>query len=115
MDGLPLELYLGLPQSKFPKGNQPWIFTGRADAEAEALILWPPDAKSPLTGKDSDAEKDCRQEEKRTTEDEMVGWDHLFNGHELSKLREMVKDREARCAAVGSVQSLSCVPLFATP
>ena len=58
MDGLPLELYLGLPQSKFPKGNQPWIFTGRADAEAEALILCPPDAKNPLIGKDSDAGKD---------------------------------------------------------
>ena len=98
-----------------PKGYQPWIFIGRADAEAEAPILWPPDAKSPLIGKDPDAEKDCRQEEMRTTEDEMVGWYHLFNGHELSKLREMVKDREARCTAVGSVQSLSCVLLFAAP
>ena len=58
MDGLPLELYLGLPQSKFPTGNQSWIFIGRADAEAEAPILCPPDAKSPLIGKDSDVGKD---------------------------------------------------------
>ena len=55
-----------------PKGNQPWIFTRRTDAEA--LILWPPDAKSWLTGKDPDAGKDGRQEEKGVTEDEMVGW-----------------------------------------
>ena len=59
-----------------PKGNQSWIFIGRNDAEAEALILWPPDVKNWLIGKDPDAEKDWRQEEKGTTEDEMVGW-HL--------------------------------------
>ena len=57
-----------------PKGNQPWIFIGRTDAEAETLILWPPDAKNQLTGKDPDAGKDWRQEEKETTEDEMIGW-----------------------------------------
>ena len=56
-----------------PKGNKPWIFIGRTDAEAEAPILWPPDMKSWLTGKDPDAEKDWGQEEKRVTEDEMVG------------------------------------------
>ena len=55
-----------------PKGNQFWIFTGRTDAEAEALILWPPDAKSWLIGKDTDARKDWRQEEKGAVEDEMV-------------------------------------------
>ena len=55
-----------------PKGNQSWIFTERTDADAEALILWPPDAKSRLTGKDPDAEKEWRQEEKGETEDEMV-------------------------------------------
>ena len=55
------------------KGNQPWIFAGRTDAEAEAQILWPPDAKSRLIGKDPDAGKNWRQEEKETTEDEMVG------------------------------------------
>ena len=55
-----------------PKGNQPWIFIGRTDAEAEASILWPPDAKSHFFGKDPDAGKDWRQNEKRATEDEMV-------------------------------------------
>ena len=64
-----------------PKGNQPWIFTGRTDAEA--LILWPPDAKNWLIGKDPDARKDWMQEEKGTTEDEMVGWHHWLNGHEF--------------------------------
>ena len=54
-----------------PKGNQPWIFTGRTDAEAEAPVVWPPDAKSRLIRKDPDAGKDWRQEEKRATEDEM--------------------------------------------
>ena len=66
-----------------PKGNQPWIFTGRTDAEAEAPILWPSDAKSQLTAKDPDAGKDWGQEEKRETEDEMVGWHHRLNGHEF--------------------------------
>ena len=59
-----------------PRGNQPWIFTGSSDAEAEASILWPPDAKSQLIEKDPDAEKDLGQEEKVATEDEMVGWHH---------------------------------------
>ena len=59
-----------------PKGNQSWIFIGRTDAEAEAPILWPPDAKSQLAGKDPDAGKDQGQEEKGATEDEMVGWHH---------------------------------------
>ena len=66
-----------------PKGNQPWIFSGRTDAEAETPILWPPDAKSWLTGKDPDAGKDWGQEEKRVTEDELVGWHHRVNGHEF--------------------------------
>ena len=64
------------------KGNQLWIFIGRTDAEAEAPILWPPDMNSWLR-KDPDAGKDWRQEEKRVTEDEMVGWHHWLNGHEL--------------------------------
>ena len=62
------------------KGNQPWIFVGRTDANAEAPILWPPDAKSWLIRKDPDAGKDWRQEEKGMTEDEMVGWHHQLNG-----------------------------------
>ena len=57
-----------------PKGNQPWIVIGRTDAEAEAPILWPPDRKRQLIGKDPDAGEDWGQEEKRVTEDEMVGW-----------------------------------------
>ena len=66
-----------------PKGNQPWIFTGRTDAEAEAPILGPPDTKNQLIRKDPDAGKDWGQAEKGTTEDEMVGWHHRFNGLEF--------------------------------
>ena len=64
-----------------PKGNQSWIFIGRTDAEAETPILWPCDAKNWLLGKDPDAGKDWRQEEKGTTENEMVGWHHWIDGH----------------------------------
>ena len=67
-----------------PKGNQPWIFIGRTDAEAEAPVLWPSNVKSQLLGKDPDAGKDWRQE-KRIIEDEMVGWYHWFNGHEFEQ------------------------------
>ena len=66
-----------------PKGDQPWIFIGRTDAEAEAPILWPPNAKSLLIGKDPEAGKDWRQEEKGATGDEMIGWHHLLNGHDF--------------------------------
>ena len=68
-----------------PKGNQSWIFHWRTDAEAETLIRWPPDAKSWLIWKDPDAGKDRMQEEKETTEDEMIGWHHWFNGHEFEQ------------------------------
>ena len=67
------------------KGNQSWIFIGRTDAKAEAPILWPLDGKSQHVGKDFDAGKDWRQEEKGTTEDEMVGWHHQLNGHEFER------------------------------
>ena len=70
-------------QPVHPKGNQSWIFIGRTDAEAGTLMLWPPDGKNWLIWKDSDAGKDWRQEEKGTTEDEMVGWHHRLNGHEF--------------------------------
>ena len=70
-------------QQVYPKGNQSWIFIGRTDAEAETPILWPPDVKKWLIGKDPDAGKDWRQEEKGPTEDEMVGWHHWLNGHEF--------------------------------
>ena len=69
-----------------PKGNQSWIFIGRTDAEAEAPILWPPDTKNWLIGKDPDTGKDWRWEEKGTTEDEMVGWHHRFDGQEFEQV-----------------------------
>ena len=70
-------------QPVHPKGDQSWVFFGRNDAEAEAPVLWPPHVKSWLIGKDSDAGRDLGQEEKGTTEDEMAGWHHRFNGHEF--------------------------------
>ena len=70
-------------QPVYPKGNQSWIFFGRTDAEAEAPILWPPNVKNQLIWKDADAGKDWGQEEKGTTEDEMVGWHHQCDGHEF--------------------------------
>ena len=68
-------------QPAHPKGDQSWVFTGRNDVQDETPILWPPDAKSWLIGKDPDAGKDWGQEEKETTEDEIVGWRHQLNGH----------------------------------
>ena len=83
-----------------PKGNQPWIFIGRTDAEAETPILWPPDEKSWLPGKDPDAGKDWRQEEKGMTEDEMVGWYHWLNRHEFEQaLRDGEGQRSLACCS----------------
>ena len=70
-------------QPVHPKGSQSWIFIRRTDAEADAPMLWPPDAKNWLIRKDPDAGNDWRQEEKGMTEDEMVGWHHWLNGHEF--------------------------------
>ena len=76
-----------------PKGNQPWIFIGRTDAEA--LILWPPDAKNWLLRKDPDAGKHWRQEEKGTTQDEMVAQHHRLNGHEFEQALGIGDEQES--------------------
>ena len=70
-------------QPVHPKGDQFWVFIGRTDAEAETPVLWPPDAKNWLAGKDPDARKDWRWQEKGMTEDEVVGWYHWLDGHEF--------------------------------
>ena len=85
------------------KGNQPWIFIGRTDIEAKTQIIWPPDVKNWLIGKDPDAGEDSRQEEKRVTEGEMIGCHHWLNEHELSKLWEIVKGKEAWHAVIHRV------------
>ena len=82
-------------QPVYPKGNQSQVFIGRTDAEAETPILWPPDEKSWLIWKDPDVGKDWRQEEKEMTEDEMIGSHTDLMDMSLSKLRQLMMDREA--------------------
>ena len=83
-------------QPVHPKGDQSWVFIGRTDAKAETLILWPPHAKSWLIGKDSDAGRDWGQEEKGTTEDEMVVWHHQLNGHEFEQIPGVLQSMESQ-------------------
>ena len=78
-----------------PKGNQPWIFTGRTDTETEAPILWPPDANYWLIGKDPDAGRNWEQKEKGEIEDEMVVWHHWHNGHEFEQTLENGKGQRS--------------------
>ena len=90
-----------------PKGDQSWVFTERTDVEAETPILWPPDTKNCLIGKDPDVGKDRRQEEKGTTEDEMVGWHYQLNRH---KLEQSPRNREGQgdqvcCSPQGHTES----------
>ena len=84
-----------------PKGSQSWIFIGKTNAEAEAPVLWGPDAKHWLIGKDPDAGKDWRQEEKGRTEDEMVGWQHQLDGHEFE---------QAPAVGDGQGSLVGCIP-----
>ena len=89
------------------KGYQSWLFIGRTDVKAETPILWPPHAKSWLTGKDPDDGRDWEQEDKGMTEDEMAGWHHRLYGHDFnlsfSELQELVMDREAWRAVIHGV------------
>ena len=85
------------------KENQSWIFIGKTDAETEAPILWPPDAKSWRIGKDPDFGKGWSQEEKGLTEDETVGWPHWFNGHEFEQTSG---DSEGQRKKPGMLQSI---------
>ena len=87
-----------------PKGNQPWIFIGKTDAEAP--ILWPPDAKSQFIGKDPDAGKDWGQEEKGMTDGEMVGWHHWLSGHEFEQtLGDSEGQESLTCRSQGVTKS----------
>ena len=83
------------------KGNQSWIFIGRMDAEADTPVLWPPDVKNWITGKDPDAGKDWRQEEKGMTENERVRWRHQLVGHEFE---------QAPGVGVGQWSQVCCTP-----
>ena len=96
-------------QPVHPKGDQSWVFTGRSDIEAEIPILLPPDVKSWLIGKDSDAGRDWGQEEKGTTEDEMVWWHHRLNGHAAAAAK-LCQSCSILCDPIDSSPPGSSVP-----
>ena len=93
-------------QPVHPKGNQSWVFIGSTDAEAGTPVLWPPDAKNWLTGKDPDAGKDWRKEEKGTTKDEKVGWHHWLDRHEFEQALG-AGDGQGRLVSMGSESAQS--------
>ena len=88
-----------------PKGDQPWVFIRKTDAEAEAPILWSLDAKNWLIGKEPDAGKGWGQEEKGTTEDEMIGWHHQLYGHEFEQALGDGQESLACCSSWGCKES----------
>ena len=93
-----------------PKGNQSWIFIGSTDAEAETPVLWSPDGKNWLIGKAPDSGKDWRQEEKGMTEDEMIGWHHRLNGHELWQALGIVDGQGSLvCCSLGGHRELDTI------
>ena len=92
-------------QPVHPKGDQSWIFIGRTDAEAKTPILWLPDAKTWLIGKDPDSDKDWRREEKGMTEYEMVGWHHQLDGHEFEQAQGVVDGQGSLMCCVQSMWS----------
>ena len=99
-------------QPVYSKRDQTWVFTGKTDVEAETPMLWPPVVKSWLISKDPNAEKECGQEEKRTTEDEMFGWHHRLNGHEFRWIlgvthREACRARVHRAAESDTTEWLN--------
>ena len=85
------------------KGNQPWVLIGMNDTEVEILVFWSSDANSWVSGNIPEVGDDWGQKKKSVSEDKMAGWHHWCNGHELGKLQEMVRDREAWLAAVHGV------------
>ena len=99
-----------------PKGNKSWIFIARTDVEAETSILWPPDVKSQLIGKDPDARKDWEQEKKGMTEDQMVGWHHWLNAHEFEKAPGNGEEQGslACCSPWGHKESITMSCYWAT-
>ena len=92
-------------QPVHPKGDQPWVFIGRTDVEAETPILWSPDAKNWLIWKDPKAGREWRQEKKEATEDEMVGWYHWLNGHAFEQALGDSEGQESQQAAVYGVEN----------
>ena len=97
-----------------PTGNESWIFIGRTDAETEAPIFWLPDVKNWFIGKDPDAGKDWRQEEKGTTEDELVGWYHWLYGHEFEQTMGHSEGQGSLHAAVPGVAKSQTTKSFLT-